>query len=444
MKYHFTILFLLAAMLLADTNAIAQSRRERKERERREREREEYFRRHPDRRPDTPSPREESRPEAPRPKPKKRLEVDYPASVKREVYRIDVLIPLYLDELVKNGKPVYKGKMPDKAVPGMEFYQGVKLAADTLEFKGYKLDIYVHDITDPKQSAKALINEGKLKSTDLIIGAVQSGDIPELAAFAKRNDINFISAFSPADAGVTNNPWFTLVQPRLQTHCEKIMKKVAEKYHKEQITICYRNSVNSDENAYGYLTNILEENDLRKLNCNTAPDSAALAKIFTKEEVNVIIMPIVEVAYAESLLKRLYKFFPDLKFAVYGMPSWKNMTALRKPDAFPNVAVYYTTPFYYETSTNNSQLLAMIYQSKFNGRPGEMTYRGYELVYWYATLLREYGTVFNPYIKNNDNAPFTRFEIKTEWDKRKEEVLYNENQYLYMYRYQSSSYMIEK
>jgi ABC-type branched-subunit amino acid transport system substrate-binding protein len=438
MKYKIIATLLITA--LAVTNVDAQSRREKKRREQERLERLKHAP-HPDRR--STERQQERRAEPPKPK-KKVFEVEYPRSVTKDVYRIDVLVPLYLDELVKNNKPTYKGKMPDKAALGLDFYQGIQLAADTLESKGYKLEVYVHDIASLGSSIKTLISRGTLDSSDLIIGAIQSADIPEVAERAKKNNINFISALSPSDGGVRNNPYLTLLQPRLQTHCEWIMKKIAEKYHKEQITILYRTSVNSDGNAYTYLTNILEENDLRKMNCNKAPDSLEMAKAFSKDEVNVIIMPIVETAYAESLLRNLYKYFPGYKFAVYGMPSWKSMSSLRKPDAFPNVATYFTAPFYFDPSTSGAQLLYMGYQNRFNGKPSEMTYRGFETLYWYATLLKDYGTIFNDKIKNNDKAPFTKFEIKTNWDKAKEDVLFNENQHLYLYRYQSSSYMLEQ
>lgn len=441
MTYRFTIVLLLSILVFSDAGA--QSRRERKEMERRAREKREQYRNQPDRRPREKE-KEQRREEPVRARPKKKPEVQYPRTVYKETYRIDVLIPLYLDELVKNNKLTYKGKVPDKAASGLDFYQGIRLAADTLNAKNYKIDIHVHDIAAPGKSARALVADGTLNSSDLIIGAVQSSDIPPVAEFAKRNNINFISALSPSDAGVEDNPYFTLIQPRLQTHCEWIMKKIAEKYHKGQITIMYRTSVSSDENAYSYLTNILEENDLRKLACNTVPDSASLAKIFTKDELNVVIMPVVENGYAETLIKRLYKFFPTYDFAVYGMPSWKTMAGIRKPEAFPNVAVYFTAPFYFDATTNSGQLFFTSFQNRFNGRPGELAFRGFETLYWYATLLKEYGTVFNQEVTNNSKAPFTKFEIKTEWDKSKEKVLYNENQHLYLYRYQSSSYMIEQ
>src|ERR1043165_1724098 len=246
------IIILLAALLFSDT-AHGQSRRERKRMEQRRKEMERR-RTQPDRRPPG-NPAENRRDEQPIKVKKRKTEVVYPRSAIKDVYRIDVLAALSLDKLVKKDKPAFKGRIPEKALSGLDFYQGIKLAADTLDAKNYKLEIYMHDITNPQESARALLQSNRLDSTDLVIGAVQSADIPMLAEFAKKHTINFISALSPSDADITENPYFTLLQPTLQTHCEWIIKKIAEKYHKEQISIFYRNSVPVDASAYGYLTN---------------------------------------------------------------------------------------------------------------------------------------------------------------------------------------------
>jgi hypothetical protein len=43
---------------------------------------------------------------------KKKRAIEYPQSIAKERYRIDVLLPLYLDELVKEDKPTFKSKVP--------------------------------------------------------------------------------------------------------------------------------------------------------------------------------------------------------------------------------------------------------------------------------------------------------------------------------------------
>ena len=78
----------------------------------------------------------------------------------------------------------YQVHIPDKVLPGLNFYEGVKLASDSLNHLGYNMDVYVHDITDPISSIASLINSATLDSSDLIIGAVGTQQIATLAAFA--------------------------------------------------------------------------------------------------------------------------------------------------------------------------------------------------------------------------------------------------------------------
>src|SRR5436190_19983313 len=66
-------------------------------------------------------------------KPKKKRELSFPESKIRTRYRVDVLAQLYLNTLIKDDKPTFKGKIPDKAIAGIDFYEGVKLASDTLK-----------------------------------------------------------------------------------------------------------------------------------------------------------------------------------------------------------------------------------------------------------------------------------------------------------------------
>ena len=134
------------------------------------------------------------------PKPAKKTQAEQlalPPSTRKNRYRIDVLTSIYLDELVKGGKSVYQVHIPDKALPGLNFYEGVKLATDSLNRNGYSMDVYIHDITDPVSSVATLINTSQLDSSDLIIGAVPQQQVGSLAAFAQKHQVNFISTLAP-------------------------------------------------------------------------------------------------------------------------------------------------------------------------------------------------------------------------------------------------------
>lgn len=374
---------------------------------------------------------------------RKRHDIDYPPSVYKERYRVDVLVPLYLNELVKNDRPVFKGKIPEKAIPGLDFYEGVKLAADTLSNFLYSIDVYVHDITDTAETPNALIRKKVLEESDLIIGAVPSQQIVGMAQFAQKHRVNFISALSPADGGVKDNPYFTLLQPSLQSHCEWIMNAVFKKYKKNNPVIFYRTAPAPDANAYNYLQ-ADEDAGMKKVLCNGQLKEQQLKPLFDSNRVNVIVMSILDYSYAESILLQLNKWFPAYQFEVYGMPTWKAMPSLKKPAAYPNIAVYITAPFHFDQTTPWGQAIANNYKKEAgSSKPNEMVYRGYEAMCWYAYLLTKYGTVFNDKLDDNGSAPFTRYEVKPKWDKQ-DNLLYLENRHIYLYRYQSSSYIVEQ
>ena len=176
---------------------------------------------------------------------------------------------------------------------------------------------------------------------------------------------------------------------------------------------------------------------------NTQMPSDKLLNFLDSNIENVIVIPIVDTKYAEQLLSQLYNSFPHFRFEVYGMPSWKSMQILQKEGSLPNIGVNISAPFYFDPSTSAGKDLSDHYSQVYGGRPSEMTFRGYETLYWYAYLLNQYGTVFNDHFSDNGTAPFTRFDMKLS----KEEsgrADYYENVHLYMYRYQAGSFSVKQ
>jgi len=373
--------------------------------------------------------------------PKKSPRIEYPPTELKSRYRVDVFLPLYMDELVKNGKTMFRDKIPAKALPGISFYEGLKLAADTLDGRLYHIDLHVHDISSARTSVARLLGSKALDSSDLLIGLVQSDEITLLGQFARKRHINFISVLSPSDGGLRDNPYFTLLQPTLHTHCDGIRNAVRKKFPGSPVIVYRRNAVPVDEVAFGFVTGGRTQ-DYRVVSCNTPPERKVLRQLLDSTETNVIVMPVLDIGYAESLLQQLSDWFPDYAFEVFGMPSWQSMYSLKKAESFSNIAVTFTAPYYFDPTTSLGQQLAERYGGTFGGTADEWVYRGYEVCYWYASLLRKSGTIFNPKM-DNSTAVFTQYEIKPARDKDGE-LLYNENRHLYLYRYQGGSHMVEE
>lgn len=360
---------------------------------------------------------------------KTREEIVYPPTRFKPRYRIDVLADLYLDELVKGKYVTYNNQVPERAAAGVSFIQGVQLAADSMKKAGYNVDIYVHDVTSFQESAPMLTMHGQLDSTDLIIGAVNPQDIAVLAAFAKKKQIYFISVLATADGGVRDNPFFTILQPSLKSHCEAIVKNINEKYVGQRVTVLYRNNSAQESSAYSYITADSGKLFYSSLLCNKLPSHTALAEAFGTAKNHVLVMPVLDVVYADSLLKVLSRDFPETHFEIYGMPAWSD---LHKTKGLANLDINYTVPFNYNVASTSGAYIERNFKKDYSGKPSELVYRGYESLLWYSSLLKGYGTIFK--YTDNAPAPFTPFHVLPQWDKNND-LLYNQNQHVFLVKF---------
>lgn len=372
---------------------------------------------------------------------KKKIRVlEYPASKIKNRYRIDILLPLYLSELVQNGKNVTSGKLSEKAAVSIGFYEGIKLAADSLNALGYQLDIFVHDVTEPGLRPDEIVKSETLNGSDLIIGALQSNQLLPIAEYAKAHEINFISSISPSDAEINDNLFFTMLQPTLRKHVELLKTAANKRYPNRSMLLLYRRSNMTDSLA---AENILinDEKNIKAISIEKPLLKNRLERSLDSLDINVLFLPIVDVATAESTLNDISTWFPNYQFEIYGLPSWRFMPQLKKADVWNNLRINFTSPFYFDLSTPRARSLANGFRAQFSGKLTEMVFRGYDVLFWYGYLLHSYGTVYNTKQSDNSLAPFTKFDVKLQWNQQKE-LLYNENNFLYFYRYQSGSFVV--
>jgi hypothetical protein len=99
----------------------------------------------------------------------------YPPAQKKEIYNIAVLSPMFLDsvDLEKN-----LTRIPKFMMPGIDFYQGVRIAADTLKNAGFKLNLFIYDSKSNYLDIQSLIESDKLDSMDCIIGNAGVSPLP--------------------------------------------------------------------------------------------------------------------------------------------------------------------------------------------------------------------------------------------------------------------------
>ncbi len=358
----------------------------------------------------------------------------FPKAVKKDRYNIAILTPLYLDsvDLAKN-----LAHIPKFMMPGIDFYQGAIIAADTLKKAGYKLDIYIYDSKSNFFNVNNLIESDKLDSMDLIIGNASVSDLKLLADFAKKKLINFVSAVSPSDAGQEFNPYFTILQPRLASHIEKMHKHMNSKYPEDNVIFINRNT-SAEKNALGYFKNdLLNSLPSRFSEIELTSDELNIKQVLSKLDSSyntTIVLGVLDASVTYNMLKTLQPIAKRHRLKVYCMPTAEAIKSLTKAEEFNNMVVFYTTSYIIDKITPASMYITREYKRKMGTPPSDVVYKGFESLYFFSNLLKKYGTPFNEHLGESAFTFITPYKIVPVKDKSN--IKFFENKFLYIVRHE--------
>lgn len=346
--------------------------------------------------------------------------------------KIAVFAPVYIDDAFNNGNySLGNNNIPKNILPGLDFYNGVQLAIDSLQAEGQQLEILFFDLKNKQETLEKLIQSGKLNGTALLIASFNNrADIKPLADYAKSKQIPLISSTYPNDAGIRSNPFFALVNPTLITHIEGLYKYLQKNYPTDPIIYVKKS---------GQLEDMIEQTFLElnkktpalplKLKSISVTDSINIAQynsILDSTRTNIILCGTVNEGFGINLVKSVAAN-KSYKSIVLGMPTWDAIKDLGK-----GTEIIYSTPFNYNRTDKLLQSISTQYRNKLQGRPSDMVFKGFESLYHFGKLLLKYPN--NLATQLSDNS----FKIFNEYDfvpvLQNGEISYLENKKLYFVR----------
>ena len=358
------------------------------------------------------------------------------AQSERKPSRIGIFAPLYLDSVFEG--PVYKfgKKFPRFAVQGMNFVQGAQIAIDSFSIHDALMETFIFDSEADSLNIKFLINTHQIDDLDLIIGAVKDAEFTELAAFAKRKKIPFLSATHPNDGGVTSNPYLIMLNPTLKSHCQAIFGYLLQQQDSPKI-IHVRQTGSQEDRVADYFNNINNPDNKALLNIKTVTLDSNFYLIknsLDSNKKNIIIGGSLDEEFANTLFTTLKSIDKKYNITLFGMPNWEGFGSIEKKskDLPKNIAYLYTSSYFNEKVDSMSKILQEIYLRNYKGRPSEYVYKGFEIMYNFSRILNTYPDDFLSHINDNQFQLFTAYKIiPIKVSKNSTSTDYLENKHLY-------------
>jgi hypothetical protein len=352
--------------------------------------------------------------------------------------KIAVFAPLYIDSAFDGSSYRYDKSFPKFLNPGVEFYQGVQWALDSLQKRGAPLEVFIYDSRSKKIPLAQRLNGAELNGVQMLIAHANSTDVKILAVEAQRRKIPFISATFPNDAGVANNPYFVVLNSTLRTHCEGIYQYL-QKYHSLDKIILFRKNGSQESQIRDYFNDMAKtttSNPLKieMVDIGNSFSVTSLTNRLDSTRRNICIAGSLDENFGTNLLQQLSSVSNTYPLTVIGMPTWDGMNFSKSE--FKNTEIIYTTPFNYNRSGGLSGRLNTSFEETINSRPTDMFFRGYETMLRFGMLLLDTKNDVASNLTRKGNFVFTQFDIQPVFLNKSNMMLdYFENKKLYFIKY---------
>jgi len=353
--------------------------------------------------------------------------------------RIAVFAPLYLDSAFDaiNGYR-YDKNFPKFINPGLEFYEGIQLALDSLNKENTPLEVFVFDT----RSSKTLLMEqlNLLDTVDLIIGHANAQENWVLADEARIRKVPYINVNLPNDGGITNNPYFVMLNPSLRTHTESIYRYLQKYYPLNTITVL-RKKGQMEDLIKTYLDDYSQSTasvplKIKYVDLTDSFTVKQLLPMLDSNRQNAFVAASLDDNFNRRLINQFALAGRSYKISIIGMPTLDNLDREFSKSEFKGPEIIYGHPFYHSKTDKLSTEINNYFTTKMYARPSDMVFRGYEVMWKYSKLLAQYKTDLSSNLNNKSNKVFTDFDIQPVLNKQTMTMEYFENKKLYFIKWQ--------
>lgn len=366
-------------------------------------------------------------------------------SSKTKTIKVVVFAPIFLDSAFDgNFYKVVGNSLPKTILPGLDFYNGVMMAIDSLQKEKMPLEFLIYDTKNKALPVNKILSQTLWDSVSLIIASFKDRyEIKPMADFAKNKKIPLISATYPNDGGVVDNSFFVLLNSTLRTHCEGIYKYIQKNFSTGNIIYLKRRGKveNEIENIFKEMATITPAIPLKykTIFFTDSFTQQELRKVLDSTKNNIIICGSVNENFGIRLVKTLSTLKGHKSVAV-GMPTWdgiKEFNNLSMDEATKGIEIVYSSPYYFPRKEGFGKYITELYKEKFFARASDWFLKGYETVYTFSHLLVKYKQDFMQQLSTSEYKIFSEYNIQPVLNKNEvPSIDFFENKNLYFYRKQ--------
>ncbi|MFT4601430.1 MAG: LysM repeat protein [Arenicella sp.] len=331
-------------------------------------------------------------------------------SLKKEVYNVALILPfMFAQNDIEMAKSIkfgqYREMYPTSKI-AFEFYQGLKIAIDSLKKAGLTINVYAFDSKKDTATIAGLFKKKEFTNIDLVIGPLFPKTIAYTAKLCKDKGIRIVVPFK-ADAKVLHeNPYVFKTVTSNMTLMDGAVDFLVENYPDKNIVIL---------KPYNEVDKAMYERARDRFNAAIALAPSYNVKIIElslgssggrdlssqlkKDTANIVIIPSNDVKFVSRAMNTLNKvlnlnpYAKNMRVVAFGFEDWNkfdDIDVLHRNRLNQHFATYRFVDY------NSEEILPFLrsYRAKTGVDPTVYSAQGFDIGYYFLSALHLHGTNF--------------------------------------------------
>ena len=316
------------------------------------------------------------------------------------VHSMALILPFHLDRINPRTADLKEIQKADLAI---EFYQGVKLALDSLSSEGSNYKLQVFDSQENELQVVNLARARSVMNNDLIIGPIFPEPIKTFGEFADLRNKLQVSPLAASDPGQFNNTRLVSLTNSIDQHGWKIADFINRSYKPANVNVLLINTQSSDDEKFATpVKSFLRQLSNNGFVINERPNSIGLEDHLSTNKVNLVIIAPFNRDFVLPTIDRLYKVSREgTKIEVFGHPNWAKVEFLNA-EKMQWLNTRISSSYFINYKSPGVKKFISKYRTAYGMEPTEYAFKGFDTGYFFGKLLSRYGKQYADHITDAD------------------------------------------
>ncbi len=322
--------------------------------------------------------------------------------VRRTSFKLAYLLPF-----LSNRFDPYENELDQRSVIFLNFYEGVKMALDSLQKYNLELEVRVYDTKASPREVANILEQPEFEEVDVVIGPYRSMNTQIVSNFTKKNKRIHISPFLADTEKTTEHPSFVQITPSFRAHSEAIVKNARKYFLKEQIVLICRDKPEEVERlelfqeANGMIDGLLDSTSRLKEFIVDEEDvdftNVDLKPFFDQNEEGdtmAFILPSwSNESFVYSFLRKINIDRKGKPVVVYGMPQWMDFDLISY-EYYENLNVRVSSSEFIDREDPAVNAFRKAFYKRYGMPPTSEAFLGYDATLFLGKMLAQDGFYF--------------------------------------------------